>query len=118
MGVSFINHKGKKILLIDFSGRKAEEVINIIAEAKELIKKQPEKSLLTLTDGTNTRFDPKVAEGLKEFAAHNKPYVRAGAVVGITGIVKIVYNAVMKFSGRNLPAFDDIETAKDWLAGQ
>jgi hypothetical protein len=55
---------------------------------------------------------------LKEFTRHNKPYVIAAAVVGITGLKQIIYNAVLKFSGRNLVAFDSVDRAKDWLAGQ
>ena len=55
---------------------------------------------------------------MKEFVHANKPHVRAAAVVGIDGLKKIVYEAVMRFSGRNVPVFPDLETAKDWLVAQ
>jgi len=48
----------------------------------------------------------------------NKPYVVAAAVVGVTGLKQIIYNAVMKFSGRKLTAFDSLAEAKDWLTGR
>jgi hypothetical protein len=67
---------------------------------------------------TDTRYNRDVIHALKEFANGNKPFVRAGAVIGIDGLKKIVYDAVMKFTGRNLPAFDDVEEAKDWLVEQ
>jgi len=38
------------------------------------------------------------------------------AIIGITGIRKILFDAVTRFSGQNATLFDDIETAKDWLA--
>jgi len=55
-------------------------------------------------------------DAMKEFVIHNKPYVVASAVVGVTGLKQIIYNAVMKFSGRKLTAFDSLAEAKDWLA--
>jgi hypothetical protein len=53
---------------------------------------------------------------MKEFTKHNKPYVKASAVVGISGIKKIIFHAVMLFSGRKIHACDTLEQAKDWLA--
>lgn len=113
--VKFVNHKGKNILLLDFSNCSCEEVLRIIEESRKLIKVQPEHSLLTLTNVEGAHFDFKVVEAMKDFTVHNKPYVRKGAVVGVTGLRKIIYDAVMRFSGRNLPSFDDIEEARDWL---
>lgn len=61
-------------------------------------------------------FDTDITEAFKRFTAGNKPYVKAGAVVGVSGLKKIVYNAVMKFTGRDIIALDDLEMAKDYLA--
>jgi hypothetical protein len=114
--IRFIKHQGKEILLIDFSNSQADEVLTIIDQATAVIAKRPEQSLLTLTDVTNARFNEAVGEGLKNFTLHNKPYVRAGAVVGITGLKRIIFGAVMAFSQRKLLPFDDREQAKAWLA--
>lgn len=113
--VKFIEHKGKKILYLDFSCCKAEETLQTISHAKELIAKQAEKSLLTLTNVTDARFNETVGREMKEFTAHNRPYVRAAAVVGVTGLKKIIFDAVIAFSGRKLSTFDDLEKAKQWL---
>lgn len=113
--VKFIEHQRKEILLLDFSDSNPDEVLKIIEHAKQVIRKKPEQSVLTLTDVTNARFNEKVGEGMKEFTVHNKPYVRAGAVVGVTGLKKIIFRAVMAFSQRKLEAFDDREEAKLWL---
>jgi hypothetical protein len=116
--VRFITHQGKKILLIDFSNSAPKEVIEVIEQAKSVIKTQPLGSLLTLTDTTGTRFNEEVSVKMKEYAAHNKPYVRAGAAVGITGLRKIIFNATLLFSRRNITTFDDLEAAKNWLSSQ
>jgi hypothetical protein len=113
--IQFINHRGKEILLLDFSNSEADEVLQIIHQATVLIGTKAEHSLLTLTDVTNARFNEAVGEGMKNFTLHNKPYVRAGAVVGITGLKRIIFGAVMAFSQRKLLSFDDREQAKAWL---
>lgn len=114
--VQFIQHKGKKIMHINFADCKSDEVLTIIDQAKAAIRTQAKQSVLTLTDVTNTAFNSKVSDALKEFVVHNKPYVVASAVVGVTGLKQIIFNAVMKFSGRKLTAIDSLAEAKDWLA--
>ena len=114
--VQFIQHKGKKILHLNFSECTPDEVLRVIEMAKAAIRTQSPGSVFTLTDVTNTAFNSKVSDALKEFVVHNKPYVVASAVVGVTGLKKIIFNAVMKFSGRKLTAIDSLAEAKDWLA--
>ncbi len=113
--VRFLNHREKEILLLDFSNTDADEVIKIIDHAKDLISTRPAQSLLTLTDVTNARFNERVGQGMKEFALYNKPYVKAGAVVGITGLKRIIFGAVMAFTQRELEPFDSREEALHWL---
>jgi hypothetical protein len=113
--ITFIQHEGKKILYLDFSHAKVGDVLATISEAKKVIAVHPERSLLTLTNVTDARFDETVSQEMKQFTAHNKPYVRAGAVIGVTGFKKILFDAVVLFSKRKLAAFDDIEQAKQWL---
>jgi hypothetical protein len=113
--VRFIVHSWRQILLLDFSHCSTDEAINIIDEAIEVIRSQPESSLLIVTDVTGAKYDLKVIEKFKEFTNGNKPYVKASAVVGLDELQKVVYNAATLFSKRTLPLFDDIEKAKDWL---
>jgi len=114
--VKFIKHQEKEILFLDFSNSQTAEVLKIIEDAKQVIRTRPQNSLLTLTDVTNARFNEAVGEGMKQFTAHNKPYVKAAAVVGITGLKRIIFGAVMAFSKRKIESFDDVEQAKQWLA--
>ncbi len=116
--VAFVHHKGAEILFLDFSRCKTDEVFPIIAKATTVIASRPPQSLLTLTDVTDMRFDDSVSQRMKEFTAHNKPYVRAAAVVGVTGIKRIIFEAILLFSRRKLHTFDSLELAKEWLAKQ
>jgi hypothetical protein len=122
MEVKNMEHKGKNILYLDFSYgdmlNKKQEVLNLIEEAKAFVAKQAPNSLLTLTNATELRFSMELVNAFKELTAHNQPFVKAAAIVGITGLQKISYDTVMKFTKRNIPIFPSVEEALDWLAEQ
>lgn len=115
--IRFIEHKGKKILHIDMSNCLEDEAIAIIEGSKKIIRSQPPKSLLTLTDVTHTRYNAAVVAAFQEYAKGNKPHVKAAAILGINSIKKIIFNRIMEFSEREIIAFENPEKAKDWLAG-
>ncbi|HEY3452950.1 MAG TPA: hypothetical protein VGK67_41795 [Myxococcales bacterium] len=114
--VNFIDHKGRKILVIDLSNLKAEQAVTESQEAQRIIATQPLNSLLTLTNISNSEFTSNVTGAMKKYTAHNKPYVKAAAIVGADGLRKALVYVVAAFSGRDLRPFDKMEDAKDWLA--
>ncbi len=116
--VRFVEHKGKKILYIDFSNCSEEEALAVIEGGKKQVRSQPEKSLLTLTNVNQAKYNSKVVEAFREFTKGNKPYVRAAAITGLSKIKKMIFKAVKEFSQRQLQEFSDEEKAMDWLVTQ
>jgi hypothetical protein len=116
--IQVIDYKGKEIIYLDFSDCNVNEVFEIIEIAKKIIRVQPLNSVLTLTNVSGTKYNREIIQAMKEFANGNKPFVKAGAVIGIDGLKRVVYDAITRFSERNLPAFDDNKKAKDWLIRQ
>ena len=115
----FIEHRGVRILLLDYSGlRDPQETLREIAKSRQLVARQPANSLLTLTHVKDARYNSEILQAMKELATHNKPYVKAAAVVGMSGIHRAVYQTVLLFTRRNIRAFDGLEEASDWLATQ
>ncbi|MEO8226912.1 MAG: hypothetical protein ABI637_05740 [Gemmatimonadota bacterium] len=116
----FIQHAGRKIVLIDFSRIvDAETALAAIGEARRFIAQQPaDGSLLTLTNVQGSHFDSGVLKAIRELAEHNRAYVHAGAVVGLSGLMKVVYNTLVNLTGRNIMPFDDLDAAKAYLAAQ
>jgi len=119
-GARFISHRGKRICHIDFSDAERAETQRIMEHAKKLIAAEPLKSVLTLTDVTGAEYDTETLRTLRSYTIHNRPYVKVGAVVGISGpMMRIVYMAVLALSKRrNLRCFEGLQEAKDWLATQ
>ena len=115
----FIDHKGKRILLLDYSGvRDPEESVREIQHSMRVVAAQPPRSLRVLTSVREARYNAAVLQALKELAAHNAPYVLASAVVGMSGLHRIAYQAVILFSKRKIKTFDRDDEALDWLAEQ
>ncbi len=116
--LEILEHKGKKIHYMNFSSCDRRRMVAAIEEIEPQIEKEPANSILTLVDVDGIIFNTEILKAFKEFTEHNKPHVKAGAVLGIKGVQKIAYDAVMRFSNRNLPIFETIEEAKDWLVQQ
>lgn len=118
--VRFIEHGGRRILLFDFSNIwSVAEGAKVIDGARAFVAGLPQKGdLLTLVDVKESAFDDRVVARLKELGAHNRPWVLAGAVVGMSGMQKIMFRLINSFNGRKLAAFDTREHAQEWLVKQ
>ena len=111
---------GKSIIYIDFSGLRSDnDFIEIIKDVKRVVASYPERSLYTITNIENVRFDTNTKEIVANYMEHNKPYVKYGVVVGLDGIKKILVQTVMKLSGRqNMHFAFTKEQAIEWLLKQ
>jgi hypothetical protein len=115
--LQILNYQGKKILFIDFSNLQSiEEIGEVMNDIQSYVHVQPPLSVYSLTTLEGMHFNNTIKEMFAEIAKSNKPYVKAGAIVGITGLKQIMFNGIMKLSGRDVKCFDSIEQAKSWLA--
>jgi len=113
----FLLHGDTMIYSLDFSNLAFEDARAVVEQGKKTIGKMPKRSILTLTNVENIAQDAQFNALAAELTSHNKPYVMAGAVVGVSGWRKIAYLAALMFSGRdNLKLFNGIEEAKVWLS--
>ncbi len=117
MATGFIQHKGKRIYLIDAEGIDAESVGALAEKAAREIRAEPPGSVLTITHAKDARVDMRVADTLRKLAEGNTPYVRAACVTGLTQPQKIVFYTVKILSRRELHLFDTVEEAKEFLVG-
>lgn len=116
--VRFIEHKGKKILIQDFSTlTPGPEFYRLVEQARVLIAGEPYRSVLTVVDATGSVFDAGVLQTLKEFVKVNTPYIKKTAVVGITGLKEVGLLAVSRGLGRPLDTCGTVPEALDLLAG-
>jgi hypothetical protein len=117
--IHVVHHKGKQILIQDFTGvTPGEEFRATLEAARTFISGQPPKSILSVFDGTGRHYNVEVLSALKDFAKHNEPYIKASSIVGAEGIMNIALMGVVRFTGRVFKAFKDRQSATDWLVEQ
>jgi len=104
---------------MDFSNLNTlPEIKSLIGESVRYIRTQSPESVLTLTNIQGMHFNSEIRDLFNDFIKGNKPFVKAGAVIGLAGLQQIVYNSLMKVTGRDIKAFAKAEEAKDWLASR
>lgn len=114
-----VPHKGTQILLQDFSRvQSVDESLRHIDEARAFMQQQPKGGVLLVTDVTGSAFDRRVLAAMQELAEHNKPYVAAAAIVGLSPLARVAHAAISRLTGRTIRAFDSLDAAKDWLVEQ
>jgi hypothetical protein len=116
----FITHKGHKILVVDFSGIEDPKLfVDVLAQMRALVAQQPRTpKLRTLIETSGAAFNSEVVEAIKMTMVHNRPWVTAAAVTGMSALHRVIYRVVKVFVRRNMEAFDSQEAAKEWLAAQ
>ena len=116
-GISFIMHKGVKILYEDVSQSKADDILAFIEGAKAIIASQPKNSVLALVNVKDASFDTTITAALKDFMKANTPYIKCAAVYGVDGLKEVVFRGILTVTGRkNLVLCKTLEEGKDYLA--
>jgi hypothetical protein len=116
MALSYILHKGKKIMYIDYSKCKnLDEMLAVLDSAKKEYEKTTE-SYLTINDFSNTFGSKDFMNKAKELGPviFDKRTIKS-AIIGVTGIKRILlqaYNTVVK--NKQVP-FDTKDEALEYL---
>jgi len=119
MRTTFTTHKGVRICVLDFSNIGSEtEALRAIDDARAIIGKERQASVYTLTDVTGSRVTGTLRNALHALTKANKPYVVAGAVVGVTAIQAVILRGIVQVTGRRLVAKDTRAEAMEWLANE
>lgn len=115
--VRFIEHRGQRVLLIDYSGLADElEFLALIEQRKDIVETQPSQSLLTLTDVTGAHCTRTVLTAMKEAAVLDRPHLKRAAVVGNDTVTPLgSTDAMSTFTARHWAEFKTRAEALDWL---
>lgn len=118
MRSEWIEHKEKQILYQDFSKLfyNSSAVIAELNEAQKIVTSQPKDSVLILTDLRDTNIGRDLLPVMNTASAATKDYVKKTAVLGVTGAKRKLADLLTALTGQSLKYFDDIESAKNWLA--
>ena len=113
--IRFIEHQGKRILLLDFSHANAHEMQLLLEYVRMTVAQHAHESLVTLADFTGATLDHAVATRIKEVLTLDRPFVKKTAWVGAESIPHAFMENFQSFSQREIVTFKTREEAMDWL---
>lgn len=114
--IQFISHRGKQILLVDFSNSSANEVEGIARRVPDYVTVKARRSVLVLADFTGASLNHEAVRALQQSAVFDKPYVKKSAWVGAASLPGNFHHEMKTFSGREYPVFGSRNEALAWLA--
>lgn len=113
--IRLLNHKGARIVFHDYSNLSGDALLATIREAASKVTTRG-SGLNILTDVSGSYATREAMDELKALARKATPYVRKSAVIGMTGLKRILLEAVRTLTGRNIRTFNTMPEAMDWLA--
>lgn len=113
-----VNYKTKPMMVVELANLKAPEAIKKLDEAHKEIAVNLPKSVLLITDVTNTEITNDFIAAVTEFAKRNTPFVKASASVGANKLVNVISFNVASSAGRKIQTFNTRNEAMEWLANQ
>jgi hypothetical protein len=113
--IHFFEHKGKQILLLDFSHATAQQMQLLLEHVRITVAQHARESVVTLADYTGATVDHAVATKIKEVLTLDRPFVRKTAWVGTESIPNAFLESFHNFSQRDIVTFKTREEAMDWL---
>ena len=113
--IRFIDHGGKRILLVDLSECNAPEAEETVRRVPDIVSAEPRGSVLILTDFKGSSFDAAAQRAIKETAVFDKPFVKKSALVGTLSLPREFHDDIEKFSRRDFAIFGTREEALRWL---
>ena len=110
--VSWITHRGKKLLFVNLAGLKGAEQLGVLDDVEKVYRTLAKQSTLLLVDVTGSVSTVETTQIEKKLAAYG--VTRYASVVGVTGFKASIARDVRK----DFHLASSVEEAKDWLVSQ
>lgn len=112
---SVIKFKDIDIVYTDISDASPEQAIVSFERNQEIIAQMPLKSVYSLVNAKNARFNKNLIQTIKETVKKNNPHNKATAVSGLSQLSRLMVNSIISFTGRDMKLTETVEEGKEWL---
>lgn len=108
-------YRGKRILVVDGTDATSESYAEVLRDGAAAVTAEPPGSVLLATVVKGARYGAGAAERLKDYSRAIRPHVRASAVVGLSPLQRIIFNAIRPFLHASVRDFSTLAEAREWL---
>lgn len=112
---NLIRYNNISIVYTDISDASPEESMGAFKRSCEIIEKMPLKSVYSLVNAKEARFNSALIQTVKDTVKKNNPYNKATAVSGLSPLSRLMVNSIVAFTGRQMKLTETVEEAKEWL---
>jgi hypothetical protein len=116
--VKWIMHKGRRILSVNYSGLQHEPLLAVIKQVRAFYEGQAKASVLAMVDVRGALGSQDVVGELKDVATATRDLDKKSAIIGITGLKKVLLSTINRFSGHDMKAFENEQDALEWLVSE
>lgn len=114
-GVRIITIEGQELLEVDYSGAKESEMISLVSQVVEILKKENKPLPVISIFNANNYGTPAFMRALEEQLPKYEPLIIKQAVVGLSTTQKILLKGLNIFLQRNFKAFNTREEGIQYL---
>ncbi len=111
----WVNHKGTDILYEDYTNLRGVEIAELVPAITQITIKEDYTNILLLLNLNNSFANKDALDAFGASGKISKDRLTKTAVLGITGVKKILLNVVNRIANLGAKAFNTEEEAKDWL---
>lgn len=108
-------YRGKRIIVVDGTDATTESYAQVLRDGAAAVTAEPAGSVLLATVVKGARYGAGAAERLKAYSQAIRPHVRASAVVGLSPLQRIIFNAIRPFLHASVRDFPTLAEAREWL---
>lgn len=115
--VSWIEHKGKRVLLTNYEGLTTTEELKQVLDGELRESRASPRKIMVLAKLAGSSITPEFMRYAKEMGKnHRSKYIAKTALRGITGVKVILLNSYILFTGdTQIRSFESDNEALDWL---
>ena len=113
--MKWITYKGKDILYEDYTNLTGNQIAQLVPAITKITLDKEYKDILLLLDFSNSFANKEATNAFGESGKISKDSLKKTAVLGITGVKKVLLNFVNKVSKVDAKPFKSDEEAKEWL---
>lgn len=116
--IFYIRENGKDIIHSDLKSTKDDDMVQIInAETKRIVDKN--EKFRIIVDVTDSFTTPKFMKAAYAFASDSKHLMISGAIIGITGVKKVLLRGYNRFASPHIiEPFDTMEEAIKYVTSK
>ncbi len=114
--MTWLTHNGQQILVTDWTYiDNDKEFVEIVVNTSNYVIQLGQYDLLELINLQGSNQTATIIRTMQDMASETRPFNKRKAVIGVTGVKRVLLNTINRFAGESIKAFKTEHEALSWL---